>query len=178
MRDVWVEALAKFLFPPFHHIASNLCNLWQKDPLIMNTPVLGCYHPVKSPSIPSIELPFPHWDCGCGMMRVPHSDLHSNDPRACWYKNHLFEQLMLIEINTWEVSGCKYLVHGYQQMGDASLCLLTLSACWIHLIVSHQDTVFAKRITFHESHHFNQILGIKWQTRRTNDRSWLPVNHQ
>ena len=63
-------------------------------------------------------------------------------------------------------------------MGDASRCLLTLSACWINLIVSHQDTVFAKRITFHESHHFNQILGIKWQTRRTNDRSWLPVNHQ
>ena len=36
---------------------------------------------------------------------------------ACWYKNHLFEQLMLIEINTWEVSGCKYPVHGYQHMG-------------------------------------------------------------
>ena len=29
---------------------------------------------------PSIELPFPHSDGGCGMMRVPHSDLHSNKP--------------------------------------------------------------------------------------------------
>ena len=33
-------------------------------------------------------------------MRVPHSDLHSNDDPELLYKNHLFEQLMFIEINT------------------------------------------------------------------------------
>ena len=77
--DVCQEAKVLFPLSPSIRLQVIYATLL-KVTLIMNTPVPGCYHPVKSPDVPSIELPFPHSDGGCGMMRVPHSDLHSNDP--------------------------------------------------------------------------------------------------